>query len=204
VGSGGRGTVAAGRRYDGAMKIYTRSGDAGDTGLFGGGRVRKDALRVVAYGSVDEANAAIGWARAHLPPGLADVDDVLVAAQNRLFDVGADLSAPEGVPARTHLHPPGLDDVAALESAIDRFEGELPPLSTFVLPAGAPSAAALQVARAVVRRAERETVALAAREPLNPALLPYLNRLSDLLFVLARVVNLRAGVGDVPWAPRGR
>lgn len=186
------------------MKIYTRSGDDGDTGLFGGGRVRKDAHRVVAYGSVDEANAAIGLARAQLAAGSADIDDVLAAAQNRLFDVGADLSAPEGVPARAHLDPPGSEDVAVLESAIDRFEEELPSLSTFVLPAGAPAAAALQLARAVVRRAERDTVALAAREVLNPALLPYLNRLSDLLFVLARVVNLRAGVGDVPWAPRGR
>lgn len=186
------------------MKIYTRSGDEGETGLFGGGRVRKDALRVAAYGSVDEANAAVGWARAALPAGAADVDAVLASVQHRLFDVGADLATPLGAAARDHLDPPSAEDVAALERAIDHAEEELPPLRAFVLPAGAPASAALQLARAVVRRAEREAVALAASEAVNPVALAYLNRLSDLLFVLARVVNVRAGIGDVPWRPRGR
>jgi cob(I)alamin adenosyltransferase len=176
------------------MKIYTRTGDDGTTGLFGGGRVRKDDLRVEAYGAVDEANAAIGLARGL---GLdSDVDKVLSHVQHALFDVGADLATPPDAKARAHLHLVTDDDVAELEAAIDRFEGELEPLKQFVLPAGHVTSAALHVARSVVRRAERATVALASVAPIETPVARYLNRLSDLLFVLARVANARNGVSE--------
>ncbi len=176
------------------MKIYTKTGDDGTTGLFGGGRVRKDDLRVEAYGAVDEANASIGVARG---VGLdADVDKLLGSIQHELFDVGADLATPADADARSHLEPVTEADVDALEAAIDRFEAEVEPLRQFILPAGHAGSAALHVARAVVRRAERRTVALAAVEPVEGAVSRYLNRLSDLLFVLARVVNARNGVSE--------
>jgi cob(I)alamin adenosyltransferase len=176
------------------MKIYTRTGDDGTTGLFGGGRVRKDDLRVEAYGAVDEANAAIGLAR-----GLgveSDLDKLLANVQHALFDVGADLATPADAAARSHLRPPDEADVGELEAAIDRYEAELEPLRQFILPAGHAASAALHVARAVARRAERATVALAAIEPVAAPTLRYLNRLSDLLFVLARVMNARSGVSE--------
>lgn len=176
------------------MKIYTRTGDDGTTGLFGGGRVRKDDLRVEAYGAVDEANAAIGLAR-----GLgvdSEVDKLLAQIQHTLFDVGADLATPAEAEARTHLHPVEEADVEALEAAIDRFEAELEPLRQFILPAGHATSAALHVARSVVRRAERATVALASVAPIGMPVQRYLNRLSDLLFVLARAANARNGVSE--------
>lgn len=176
------------------MKIYTRTGDDGTTGLFGGGRVRKDDLRVAAYGAVDEANAAIGLARSF---GLdTDLDKLLAQLQHALFDVGADLATPADAAARAHLRPVSAEDVADLEAAIDRLDAEVEPLRQFILPAGHATSAALHVARSVVRRAERDVVALAAVAPVAEATQRYLNRLSDLLFVLARVANSRHGVAE--------
>ncbi len=187
------------------MKIYTRTGDDGHTGLFGGDRVPKSDARVRAYGTVDEANAALGVARAALRRAAA-VDEALDAEigalQSALFDLGADLATPLEAKARAVVSAIEADDVKALEERIDVLDGELEPLTSFVLPAGEEAAAALHLARAVVRRAERDTVALAAATEINPHALHYLNRLSDLLFTLARVVNARAGRPDVPWRPR--
>lgn len=176
-------------------KIYTRIGDAGTTGLVDGSRTSKDSLRVTAIGEVDEANSAIGVARAgDGPAGLARI-------QNDLFDLGADLATPgaDFAPSDMVLRIVPAQ-VAWLEREIDRLNADLPPLTSFILPAGA--GAAIQLARAIVRRAERAAVALAAAEPVNPQALAYLNRLSDLLFVLARDVN-KTGGGDVLWVPGG-
>jgi cob(I)alamin adenosyltransferase len=180
------------------MKIYTRTGDAGDTGLWGGQRVTKDALRVHAYGSVDECNAAIGMARAQ--PLDQELDGLLAQVQNQLFVVGADLAAPG---ASANIPRVGAEEIAALEQEIDRLEAELKPLQQFIQPGGSPAAAQLHFARTVCRRAERWAVGLAREEALNLELLAYLNRLSDFLFVAARSANARAGVADVPWqSPR--
>ena len=179
------------------MKIYTRTGDGGDTGLLGGGRVPKHHPRVEAYGAVDELNAALGLAVAHL--GDAEPADLLRRLQDECFQLGADLAAPGGGDRSGSLPRIGDEHVSALERAIDHYDGQLPPLRQFILPGGAPAAAALHLARAIARRAERRVVALAAQETVNPAALRYLNRLSDLLFVLARWVNQRAGVADIPW-----
>ncbi len=187
------------------MKIYTRSGDAGETGLFGGGRVGKDDLRVRAYGAVDEANAALGVARAALagsPAKAAELDGAVAGVQSALFDLGADLATPLEAKARQAVRGIAESDVAGLETLIDALDEELEPLTGFVLPGGSPAAAALHVARAVARRAERDTVALARASAVNPHALAYLNRLSDLLFMLARAVNARSGVADVPWVSR--
>ncbi len=184
------------------MKIYTRTGDAGTTALFGGDRVTKGSPRVAAFGAVDEANAALGVARTLLEDD--ELDAMLSELQNALFDVGADLATPPSVTARGHVHPMDEHDVERLEGWIDRFDGEVPPLDHFILPGGHPAAAALHVARTVVRRAEREVVALADIEDVNVQAAVYLNRISDLLFVLARVVNVRAGVTEAPWAALGR
>jgi len=175
------------------VKIYTRTGDAGETGLFGGRRVRKDDARVEAYGAVDEANAQIGAARAASP---AVVAALLGGVQSDLLHLGAELAAPAG-PARI-----GPAHVRALEAAIDRFTAELPPLRQFVLPGGNAAAAALHVARTVTRRAERRCVALSATATVEPEALIYLNRLSDLLFVLARHANVAAGAAEEPWMPQ--
>ena len=184
------------------MKIYTKTGDAGATGLYGGERVRKDAPRVSAYGTVDEANAAIGLARAHLGKETADLDEDLARVQNALFDVGADLATPPDSPYRKNVVPIDEADVAHLEGLIDAYDADLPALQNFILPGGPPASAALQLARAVVRRAERETVGLSGE--MNPQVAVYLNRLSDLLFVLARVVNARSGESEVRWRVKGR
>ena len=178
------------------MKIYTKTGDAGQTGLLGGPRVAKDAPRIEAYGAVDELNATLGLARAEQPP--AEIDRLLARIQHELFDLGGQLAAPD--PARFGLSTPGPDDVGVLEAAIDGFEAQLEPLKQFVLPAGTRLAALLHVARTVCRRAERRLVSLAALEPVSPHLIVYLNRLSDLLFVLARTANRLAGQPDVPWS----
>jgi cob(I)alamin adenosyltransferase len=181
------------------MKIYTKSGDAGETGLFGGPRVGKDDARVEAYGEVDELNAALGVARAR--GGDAELEALLAATQDHLFTVGAELATPAGAKARSVLRPVDPAWTAELESAIDRFEAELPPLRQFVLPGGSPLAAALHLARAVCRRAERRVVTLHHREPVAAELLAYVNRLSDFLFVAARIANHRAGVAEHVWAP---
>jgi len=189
------------------MKIYTRTGDQGETGLFGGGRVAKDDLRVQAYGSVDEANAALGVARAALRRqggAAAALDEDLEALQGALFDLGADLATPLDARARQALRPVAAADVEALERRIDALDDELEPLGTFILPGGSDAAAALHVARSVARRAERDTVALARVAEVNPEALRYLNRLSDLLFTLARAVNARSGVPDAGWGRGGR
>jgi cob(I)alamin adenosyltransferase len=181
------------------MKIYTRTGDTGQTGLYGGGRVRKDDPRIAAYGTVDELNAFLGLARA---AGLSrEIDEVLARLQNELFDLGAELASRDPLAMGTGAINEAR--VAVLEGAIDRFDEKLPPLKQFILPGGSPAGAALHVARTVCRRAEREVVHLASipEERVSPALVVYLNRLSDLLFVLARAGNAAVGVPDVPWQP---
>lgn len=181
------------------MKIYTRTGDAGDTGLFGGGRVSKDHYRVAAYGSVDELNAHVGWAIS----AIADpqIDDWLQRVQHDLFAIGADLSSVPREDGSRHEHLPDLpaDRVREMERWIDEADGELAPLRNFILPGGSPGAAALHVARTICRRAERAVVHLATLEPVEEAIVVYLNRLSDLLFTLARLENHRCGVDDVAW-----
>ncbi len=182
------------------MKIYTKTGDDGTTGLFGGARVKKTSPRVEAYGTVDELNAALGVARA---AGLDTfTEDVLGRVQIDLFTLGAELSCVPGKEEKLGMPLLTDDDATKLERAIDRAEETLSPLKTFVLPAGTPSAAALHVARTVCRRAERCVLAIDDAPP-RREMVVYLNRLSDLLFTLARRANAEAGVADVPWAPRG-
>lgn len=183
------------------MKIYTRRGDAGETDLFGGPRVGKDDRRVEAYGAVDELNAALGTPLA--VTAHEDVRRLGAGIQGVLFDLGAYLASPDPDRRRKSRIPePRADDVQALEAQIDAFDAELAPLRSFILPGGTPAAAGFHVARTVCRRAERRAVALHREEPLDAAALRYLNRLSDLLFVLARVENARAGVADVEWHGR--
>jgi cob(I)alamin adenosyltransferase len=183
------------------VKIYTRTGDDGTTGLFGNQRVPKDAPRVAVYGTIDEANTVLGVALAAGAPG--PLARVLVDLQSRLFDVGADLATPRGErPDPTYLNRITPQHVSELEALIDRFEADLPPLTSFILPGGTATAAQLHLARAIVRRAERALVTLARSEDLGGALPLFVNRLSDLLFVLARWANQAAGVADVPWTPR--
>lgn len=174
-------------------KIYTRTGDDGSSGLVDGSRVSKSGLRMAAIGEVDEANAAIGLAIAELIPG--DLTEHLLGIQNDLFDLGADLATPGEIGLRIVA-----SQVERLEQAIDVMNAELEPLRSFILPGGSLAVAALHLARTVVRRAERAAVALNESEPLNPHLLAYLNRLSDLLFVTARYVAATEG-GDILWKP---
>ena len=178
-------------------KIYTKTGDSGETGLGDGSRVPKHALRVAAMGAVDETNSAIGIARLETED---EMDAMLSRIQNDLFDLGADLSAPEeGRKAEARLRISGAQ-VERLEREIDVMNAKLAPLKSFVLPGGTALAAHLHLARAIARRAERLIAELAAKEPLNPAALQYANRLSDHLFVMARSAN-DAGMGDVLWIP---
>src|SRR6478672_9719909 len=181
------------------MKIYTKTGDAGDTGLFGGGRVPKSHPRVEAYGDVDELNAVLGVVRA--VEQLPRIDEVLVPIQRDLFAIGALLATPDRDKMRQHLEKANVDNarIAALERAIDDGDAELEPLRSFIVPGGSPKAAALHVARTVCRRAERRVVSLAETEEIPGVVVIYLNRLSDLLFTLARVANRRAGTGEVTW-----
>ena len=174
-------------------KIYTRTGDDGSSGLVDGSRVSKSSVRMAAIGEVDEANAAIGMAIAELIPG--DLTEHLLGIQNDMFDLGADLATPGEIGLRIVA-----SQVARLEQAIDVMNAELEPLQSFILPGGSIAVAALHLARTVVRRAERAAVALNESEPLNPQLLAYLNRLSDLLFVTARYVAAKEG-GDILWRP---
>lgn len=181
------------------MKIYTRTGDKGDTGLFGGGRVPKTHPRVEAYGDVDELNAAIGLARSiEMMPR---IDEVLVPLQRDLFAIGALLATPDREKMKRQLEKASIDDrrIRELERAIDEGDAELEPLKSFILPGGTPKAAALHVARTVCRRAERRVIALLPDEEIPQIVVVYLNRLSDLLFTLARVANNRAGAGEVTW-----
>lgn len=181
------------------MKIYTKTGDAGETGLFGGGRVGKDHPRVEAYGDVDELNAALGMVRAVEP--MPRIDEVIVPIQRDLFAIGALLATPDRDKMRASLEKARLDDtrIRDLESAIDLCEAELEPLRSFIVPGGTAKAAALHVARTVCRRAERRVVALTHTEELPDVVVVFLNRVSDLLFMLARVANRRAGAGEVSW-----
>jgi cob(I)alamin adenosyltransferase len=181
------------------FKIYTRTGDQGGTALFGGGRVAKDHPRVEAYGDVDELNAALGLARSiEMMPR---IDEVLVPVQRDLFAIGALLATPDREKMREQLAKARVDEerIAQLERAIDECESELEPLRSFILPGGTPKASALHVARTVCRRAERRVVALQQVEELPELVVIYMNRLSDLLFMLARVANRRAGAGEVTW-----
>jgi cob(I)alamin adenosyltransferase len=185
------------------LKVYTRRGDAGETDLIGGPRVAKDDARVEAYGAVDETNAAIGAALAASPH--EDVRQLGQWIQGLLFDLGAYLAAPDDRRrARGGVPVPEAADVARLERHIDAFEAELEPLRRFVLPGGSAAAAAFHVARTTCRRAERRCVSLHRDEALDAAALGVLNRLSDLLFVMARLENRRAGVPDVEWEGKRR
>lgn len=171
-------------------KVYTKSGDGGETSLVGGARVSKASLRVDAYGDVDELNSVIGLARAQLQD--SEVDETLSHIQNDLFTLGADLASPAeiAVPRITE------EFITALETASDHFLAELEPLKEFILPGGSQPGATIHLARTVARRAERKVVALGSHEEINTNSIVYLNRLSDLLFILARVVNQRAGVPE--------
>jgi cob(I)alamin adenosyltransferase len=181
------------------MKIYTKTGDTGQTGLFGGGRVPKDHVRVEAYGAVDELNSAIGVVRATQPVHFCD--DLLESIQRDLFALGGHLATPNPDKVKKALEKAELsaERVTLFERTMDEADGELPPLRAFVLPAGTPKAAALHLARTICRRAERSVVSLARTEEVPELFLTYLNRLSDLLFTLARLANHRDGAGDVTW-----
>jgi cob(I)alamin adenosyltransferase len=181
------------------MKIYSRTGDEGDTGLFGGGRVPKDHPRVAAYGDIDELNSVLGVARATEPASL--FDEVLELIQRDLFSIGGQLAAPDPAPVAKALAKADLRTgrVGELEDLIDQSESELPPLRAFVLPGGTPKAAVLHQARTVCRRAERSVVHLARESPVPPEFVVYLNRLSDLLFTLARLANHRGGASEMIW-----
>ena len=179
------------------MSLYTRRGDDGTTGLFGGTRVGKDHPRVEAYGTVDELNALIGLAAAaELPDGIRTM---LAELQSRLFDLGADLATPSDGPHRSKVAPITTDHVKEIEAWIDEVDAGNEPMRQFILPGGTETAARLHVARTVCRRAERRVVNATRAEPLNEQALIYLNRVSDLLFAMARSVNKAAGVADVPW-----
>jgi cob(I)alamin adenosyltransferase len=181
------------------VKIYTKTGDAGDTGLFGGGRVPKDHARVEAYGEIDELNATLGWVRAAEP--MPRVDEIIAPIQRDLFSLGALLATPDREKMHAQLAKARLDEtrVRELEHAIDQCEAELEPLRSFILPGGTLKAAALHVARTVCRRAERRAWTLARAQAVAPEPLRYLNRLSDLLFVIARVLARHESGGEVLW-----
>jgi cob(I)alamin adenosyltransferase len=182
------------------VKIYTKTGDAGDTGLFGGPRVRKSDPRVEAYGEVDELNASIGAVRALVED--PEIERELARVQDELFRVGAELATPAD--AKAHAAVPAIDPAwtSRLEATMDGWDAELPPLRHFILPGGTRTGAALHLSRCVCRRAERRAVALATEAPVIPAVLAYLNRLSDFLFVAARIANFRAHKEETLWDPR--
>lgn len=179
--------------------IYTKTGDSGETGLFGGGRVGKDDPRVEAYGEVDELNASLGLARSlKLDP---ELDPLVQSIQEQLFTLGAVLATPAGTRAEQQIPKLRSEWVQAMEQAIDRLEPTLPPMASFILPGGTPAASALHVARTVCRRAERRVVPFVRSGKVDMLAVVYLNRLSDLLFMMARWENHRAGVVDTKWTP---
>ena len=178
-------------------KIYTRGGDKGETSLGNGARVAKDSIRVEAFGAVDETNACIGLARQHTS---GEMDAMLARIQNDLFDLGADLCTPEGGERRSGALRVVPEQVRRLEAEIDAMNAGLAPLNSFVLPGGSAAAAALHLARTTARRAERAVTALAREEPVGEAARHYINRLSDHLFVAARLVNDK-GAADILWVP---
>lgn len=180
-------------------RIYTKTGDTGETSLFGGGRVRKDDARVDSYGEVDELNAVLGVARAQLNE--PELDPLLQQLQDQLFTVGSMLATPKGTKAWDAIPKIKPEWITAMERHIDRFDLEIGPLTSFILPAGAPLAAALHLARTVCRRAERKVVTLQQAGEVDVEVVTYLNRLSDLLFTMARLANKRTGTRDVPWTP---
>jgi len=175
-------------------KIYTRTGDDGSTGLLGPARVQKDSLRIEAFGALDECNAAIGLARSLMSGD--DLDRLLENLQSLLFSAGADLACPTETAKVERVQ---AEDIAQLEAAIDGLEQELAPLKVFILPGGTAAAAHIHLARTICRRAERNIVSLARSESINPLVLIMTNRLSDLLFVVGRVLNARSGIQDTPW-----
>jgi len=181
------------------MKVYTKTGDNGETSLFGGGRVPKNHPRVRAYGDVDELNSALGVVRATEPRDLADT--ILESVQRDLFAIGGHLATPDPDKVARALAKADFshDSVEALERAIDHASQQLPPLTAFILPTGTPKAASLHLARTVCRRAERSVVELSQQSPVPGLFLEYLNRLSDTLFVLARLANHSAGLDDATW-----
>ena len=178
------------------MKIYTKTGDTGETGLFGGARIPKNSLRIDAIGTIDELNACIGTARSQICE--KEIGNLLHRIQNELFDIGADLATLESHAKsdRLRISP---DFVETLEKDIDGLENQLAPLTNFILPGGSVAGSTLHLARTVCRRSERSVVSLADAESINPLILPYLNRLSDFLFVLARLVNHRQGQPEPLW-----
>lgn len=183
------------------MKIYTRTGDKGQTSLLGGTRVPKDHLRIEAYGTVDELNSHLGLLRDH---ATARHQDLLLAVQTTLFSIGSRLaSGSEEEADRFKVPQVGEEQVTALETAMDTLDKELPEMRNFILPGGHPAVSQAHVCRTVCRRAERRCVALAAQEPVPEVLVRYLNRLSDLLFVIARALGQELAVPEVPWKPRG-
>jgi cob(I)alamin adenosyltransferase len=183
------------------MKLYTRTGDDGSTGLFGGKRVSKDAPRVDAYGTVDELNSALGLAAAACP--FDELTQIIARLQPELFEIGSNLCTPAGSHNK-HIPPITPAHIEAMEKAIDAVCAPLPPMKHFVLPGGTELASRLHMARCICRRAERLIVALGRDEPLDPLVVTYMNRLSDLLFAMSRRANQLAGVEDVPWIPRAK
>lgn len=181
-------------------KIYTRRGDDGSTGLFGGPRVSKDDQRVAAYGDVDELNSALGVAREELL-AFADLLALVDSLQSELFTLGSELATPDAEKAPKEVPRIAAAQVQRLEREIDRLTGELPEMKNFILPGGSRAGAALHFCRTVCRRAEREMVSLVKSGPVSAQALAYVNRLSDLLFTMARAANLRAGGREIPWKP---
>ncbi|AKU90115.1 cob(I)yrinic acid a,c-diamide adenosyltransferase [Vulgatibacter incomptus] len=179
--------------------IYTKTGDKGQTGLFGGGRVRKDDPRVEAYGAVDELNAALGIAEAEI--GDEAIKGWIKKIQDELFVVGAELSTPDPDAVKRQVVPVGPDQVSWMESTIDTIDAEVPPLRQFVLPGGHRGAAHLHLARTICRRAERRVLTFSDHAEVRTEVITYLNRLSDLLFMLARLVNHRSGIAEPVWNP---
>ena len=185
------------------MKLYTRSGDDGTTGLFSGARVSKDHPRIEAYGTVDEFNACLGLANsaAQNDPGLAFIRPMLDSIQSRLFEIGADLATPHGSKQESKIVRINDDHVAEVERWIDSIDGKNDELRCFIMPGGSDLASRLHLARTICRRAERLMVSLSHSEPVGDAMMRYMNRVSDLLFAMARQVNKIAGIPDQPWVP---